>query len=54
MFEDISPFLPSAQTIVMILAGFTVLAYILFYFAGRQYNRRDGFRVQQPIINKNY
>ena len=54
MFEDITPFLPSAQTIVMILAGLTVLAYILFYFAGRQYNRRDGFRAQQPIINKNY
>jgi hypothetical protein len=54
MFEDIKPFLPSAQMIVMILAGLTILAYILFYFAGRQYNRSDGFKVQQHIINKNY
>lgn len=43
MFEDIKPYIPTGQTIIVIIAGFTVIAYILFYFTGRLYNRRDGF-----------
>jgi len=43
MFEDITQYMPSGQTFVMIIAGLTVLAYVVFYFGGRMYNRRDGF-----------
>ncbi len=52
MFEDIQPYIPTGQTIVMIIAGFTVLAYILFYFAGRQYNRRDGFASNEVSVEQ--
>lgn len=50
MFEDIKPFIPSAQTILIIIAGLLIVAYIVIYFGGRMYNTRDGFTTSKEVI----
>jgi hypothetical protein len=49
MFEDILPYLPSPQTIAVLIAGLLVLSYITIYFGGRLYNRQ-GFTGSRVIM----
>lgn len=44
------PYLPDPQTMILILVGLIIVSYIVLYFGGRMYNRRDGFQVTAKQI----
>jgi hypothetical protein len=50
MFEDMLPYLPDPQTMVIILVGLVIVSYFVLYFGGRMYNRRDGFETRMKDI----